>query len=398
MTAFITRVRLENFRNIRFCSVDLHPLTILVGPNGAGKSNFLDAIQFVADALTMSLDHALDQRGSLWSLAGQDGPDSFFIGLDAVLPDGRAASYEIRLGANEFLAAWVEEEWAWIAPGAGEAEGASYRIQLGKVVETTLSGPMPAAMADRLYLVAASGIPDFRPLFDALTRMVIYNPDPHQIREPLSQGTGLLLDPDGENAARVLGALPKARKQAIEARMAAIVAGFSKIEITSVRLQSYLMLEFHLFKEADGQPLLILADAMSDGTLRALALLLAVFQGKEEEDPDRTAPLLVGLEEPEAGLHPAATRVLLDAILEASTRRQILVTSHSTDLLDNPDIPADAIRSVVTDRTGTRIAPLDAAGRDALRDGLFTVGELLRLNQIAPDKTTQTSRANGEAT
>ena len=60
---FLTRVVLENYKSIAHGDVRLGPLNYLVGPNGAGKSNFLDALRFVADALTHSVEQALCARG-----------------------------------------------------------------------------------------------------------------------------------------------------------------------------------------------------------------------------------------------------------------------------------------------------------------------------------------------
>jgi hypothetical protein len=41
MARFLHRVRLENYKSIAHCDVELKDLTFLVGPNGAGKSNFI---------------------------------------------------------------------------------------------------------------------------------------------------------------------------------------------------------------------------------------------------------------------------------------------------------------------------------------------------------------------
>ncbi len=84
-------------------------------------------------------------------------------------------------------------------------------------------------------------------------------------------------------------------------------------------------------------------------------------------------------------LHPAASAVLLGALREASAQSQILVTSHSPELLDNEDIPAESLMAVDNIDGITRIGPIDPAGRQLLRDKLFTAGELLRQNQIAVD-------------
>lgn len=126
-----------------------------------------------------------------------------------------------------------------------------------------------------------------------------------------------------------------------------------------------------------------LASSMSDGTLRAFGILLAVFQTSVSETK---SPLLIGLEEPEMALHPAAAVVLLSALREGARHRQILVTSHSPDLLDNPDIATEALLAVDSHDGLTRIGPIDEAGRTVLKDRLFTAGELLRQNQLAPDE------------
>ena len=121
---------------------------------------------------------------------------------------------------------------------------------------------------------------------------------------------------------------------------------------------------------------------MSDGTLRALGVLVALFQGFASDDAD---PSLVGIEEPELALHPAAAGVLIDSLRDAAEHAQILVTSHSPDLLDNNEISADSIVAVVVEHGETRIGPLDEVGRSALRERLYTAGELLRMNQLDPD-------------
>jgi hypothetical protein len=64
----------------------------------------------------------------------------------------------------------------------------------------------------------------------------------------------------------------------------------------------------------------------------------------------------------------------------------VIVTSHSPDLLDHQDLPLDSIFAVLAENGKTEIAHLDQPGRSALRDHLYTAGELLRLNQLQPDR------------
>jgi predicted ATPase len=120
---------------------------------------------------------------------------------------------------------------------------------------------------------------------------------------------------------------------------------------------------------------------MSDGTLRALAVLVALFQGLSEQHVS-----LIGIEEPEIALHPGAAGALRDALLEAANHRQVLVTSHSPELLDSLEISDEQLVSVVSEGGRTLVSGLDAKTRAVLRQRLFTAGELLKRGQLEPDK------------
>ena len=65
----------------------------------------------------------------------------------------------------------------------------------------------------------------------------------------------------------------------------------------------------------------------------------------------------------------------------------MIVTSHSPDLLDDSGIDSSSILAVVAEGGETKIAKIDNSSREALNTHLTTAGELLRLNQIQPDKT-----------
>ena len=95
--------------------------------------------------------------------------------------------------------------------------------------------------------------------------------------------------------------------------------------------------------------------------------------------------LLVGIEEPEIALHPAAAGVLLDALREAADKTQIIITSHSPDLLDDKDLDPESILAVEARDGITVIAGVDEPSRSVLHDRLYTTGELLRLDQLQPD-------------
>jgi len=124
---------------------------------------------------------------------------------------------------------------------------------------------------------------------------------------------------------------------------------------------------------------------MSDGTLRALGVLTALFQSLN--GGARRVPL-VGIEEPEVAVHPGAAGVLRDALQVAAKNTQVIVTSHSPDLLDDKDVRDDWVLAVVNENGETRIGPLKESDRTLMRDRLFTAGELLRQGALVPELRT----------
>jgi len=61
----VEEIRLRRFRAFENARLSLSDLTFLVGRNGAGKSSLLDAVDLLREAVTDSLENALDRRGGL---------------------------------------------------------------------------------------------------------------------------------------------------------------------------------------------------------------------------------------------------------------------------------------------------------------------------------------------
>lgn len=379
----IRRVVLRNYKSIAACDVALAPLTFLVGANGSGKSNFLDSMRFMADSLRTSLDHALRERGTIKEVRRRSGghPNHFALRIDFVLTNGSAGHFSFRVGAKPSSGYEVQNEECRLLSGEPGVPDAFYHVRAGQVIASS-HPQLPASLPDRLQLVAASGLPEFRKVYDALSSIQVYNLNPQEISAMQRPDPGELLRRDGGNASSVLQNLDSATRARIDAYLARIVPGVQSVIPKTLGKQE--TIEFRQVVRGQQHPWHFLAGSMSDGTLRALGVLLAIHQlgaGGEAARP----PSLIGLEEPETALHPAAASVLLAALREASRTTQIVVTSHSPDLLDNPDIDAASLYAVENDDGLTRIGRIDAAGREMLRQHLFTPGELLRQNQLSPD-------------
>ena len=386
---FIHRVKLRNYKSIARCDVELGPLTILVGPNGSGKSNFLDALALTRQALYVTLDHALRERGGINEVRRRSGghPSNFAIELHFTLPGGMRQGYygfEVTSRSNSgFL---IRSETCVVGPDDAIGEPARFAIKEGKITDTNVDVRLPRPASDRLFLVSASSIDEFRLVYDALTDMAFYSFSPDVMRRPQAPDPGYMLDPDGHNLASVLASLEKRNKQShqlIQQYLRQITPGVESVE--RIAIGNLETLQFRQQVAGQKSPWRFPAINMSDGTLRALAVLTALLQG------DGSAPSLIGIEEPEIALHPAAAGVLWDALMDGQDGAQVLVTTHSPDLLDRKDIPSDVILATDSEAGRTQIGPIIESSRRILQQRLATPGELLRQQRLTPTESSEGS-------
>ena len=213
-TPYLTTVTLRNYKSIAACKLQLPVLAFLVGPNGSGKSNFLDSLGFVADALESSLDHALRERGTIREVRRRSGghPNHFSIRLDFQLANSSTGHYSFRVGAKPNGGFEVQHEECFIGKPSGTGDPDFYVVKAGQVVEASFA-LRPLSVPDRLYLVAVSGLPEFRWVYDALTRIEIYNLNPKEIATMQKPDPGELLRRDGSNLASVFQNLPESARQ-----------------------------------------------------------------------------------------------------------------------------------------------------------------------------------------
>ena len=377
----ITRVAALNYKSVAACDVPLGPLAVVVGRNGAGKSNFLDVLRFSADALHLSLDRALRERGGFGEVCHRaaGAVEHFGIRLEFRLTEARGW-YAFTIGGRADGSYEVRREECRVSSEGSEVE-AFFQVESGRCVATSLTYP-PVTDSGLLYLVRAASAPEFRPVYRALCDMGFYHIDPRRLGGYHAPTGERMLAGDGSNAAGVLATLKSRNPATLERLTEYLGAVVPEIaEVDSTVFGNRRALVFHCRVNGAVRPVRYFADNMSDGTLHALVILLALFQSSGGAGGVR----VVGIEEPETALHPDAAGVLTDVLLDASQRVQVIVTTHSADLLDRESIPVDSILPVVAADGESKIGPLDEVGRSVLREGTFTAGELLRIDQLHPD-------------
>jgi predicted ATPase len=218
--------------------------------------------------------------------------------------------------------------------------------------------------------------------------MAFCNPNPASMRDVIPHESGIRLRPDGSNIASLLRRAAEADDsellERITAYLARISPGLREIRAEDLGGYDLMMLRQDIANEPgwwDARP-----DQISDGTLRALGVLVALFQGRLGGKSETS---LVGVEEPEAGVHPASARIILGAMQDARYTTQVLATTHSADMLTMGNVDLDSLLVVAAENGITQIGPLDDVSRSVVRDQLFTVGELLQADQIQPKAVTR---------
>lgn len=377
MQPVVRSLILKRFRSVPSERIDFANPTFLVGRNGSGKSNLVNTFAFLSEAMTLQLQAVFDRRGGIAAVrnrtSGQSYPPNLGLGvifgeLNGQILDGRYA-FEVRALKNYGFE--VVREQCRLRSRDGAVMW--FDRQRGRFTSNA-RGLEPSVDPASLALPIVGGDARFSPALRTLSAMRVTSIEPSKVREMQDPDSGSTLRPDGSNAASVLQEIERARPDDVT-RICEILATIvpNTMSVHTKKHGNKLSL---VFTQEWGKRKKLTFEAfnMSDGTLRAVGLLAAVFQ--------RPAPSLLAIEEPEATIHPGALGAVLDLLRHASKATQLVVTTHSPDVLDAKWIEEGSIRIVDWNEGATRVAPLGAASRRALREHLMGAGELMRANAL----------------
>jgi predicted ATPase len=338
-----THLHLENWRNFSRIDTDLEARVFLVGPNAAGKSNLLDVFRFLHDLVAVGggLQAAVQQKprggvSSLRSLAARN-PSDIVIHV-SVGTESRSVEweYELRLTQDS------KRQRPRITREAVTRRG-----------EAILARPLPEDERDperltQTFLEQVNTNKDFRELAEFFGQVRYLHIVPQLVREP-DRSVGRLNDPFGgdflEQVARTTEKVRNGRLNRIKGALRVAVPQLEGLELQrDERGTPHLRGKYaHWRPQGAWQT----EDHFSDGTLRLLGLLWASLDG--------AGPLL--LEEPELSLHPEVVRYLpqMFARIQRRAGRQIILSTHSTDLLRDTGIGLDEVLLLRPAKEGTQV-------------------------------------------
>jgi predicted ATPase len=372
-------------------ATDLHPLNVVIGPNGSGKSNLIEALALLrATPNDFAEAIRVGGRAEEWLWKGGRNPN-LPAKLDIELaccpltrrPLRYKAEFTAAAGRVEILDEAIEEA----APDVGHTDPLFYyRFQRGHPVINLRgvdSGNKPTKRAlqrDSLKpdqsVLAQRKDPDLYPevtwvgeqfgMIQMFREWSFGTRSPLRAGTPTSDPTDRLL-PDARNLALVLNEIQHRDGDGFDEAMRRFLPRYKRFSIRP----SGSNMQFYLHESGLSGP--ISAERVSDGTLRFLAILAALLTP--------TPPPLLCIEEPELGMHPDALALLAELLIDASTRMQLIVTTHSDSLLSALNDKIDSVLVCENNGDGTTLERLDA---DLLAFWLqkYTLGEVWRLGEI----------------
>ena len=398
----ITKIWAKNFRSIENLELELSPFTVLVGPNGSGKSNIADILVFISDSLRDGLDSALAARGRT-ALRREQGDVTVGVGID--LPESLFEyEFSIRfIGTGDHR---VRNETLAVTPKEGNNDRIALEFRNGQLTKPSVSkvlrqgpnflAPLNLTRDSEFFKAPAADLALSSPLLTFWSFLVMgpevasklggtfavgkellsairrYHIFPNALRGPQRPSSVYTLNEDAGNLGSVLEDMIKKRGEDFEELLSAlgyVIPGINNIEVKSVGGHLYLQFT-HKQDKPSAKDLVLEAFQESDGTLRLLGLLVALYH----QVPGQVPGLKV-IEEPELTIHPGALPYVAELMEEvARVRMPLFVTTHSPDFLDL--VPVDAIRAVEMSDGGTIAGPIAEHQRNAVTKKLFTPGEI----------------------
>ncbi len=350
----LSQIKLHGFKSIRECDLELKELNVLIGPNGAGKSNFINFFHLIQQMLEGNLQRYVSRQG----------------GPDALLHFGRKntedLSAELYFGLNGYKfkleptqdnrMMFAEENFYWNPVGDLPIRSGHFESAVESQMGRTLSSDfiVPAMKSWRVYH------------FHDTSESAL-------VKQRHGINDNLYLRPDARNLAAFLSLIQLQHH-----------TDYNRI-VKTVRLVAPFFGDFLLRPQPGREDQIELewtekggdvpfkAHLLSDGTLRFICLATLLLQ------PKALQPETILIDEPELGLHPFAIHLLASLLRSTSKKRQIIVSTQSTDFLN--EFSSNDV--IVADRTEgyTHLQRLDSKALASWLDE-YSLGELWQKNLL----------------
>lgn len=367
----VTRIQLKNWKNFQDVDVTLHSRMFLVGVNAAGKSNFLDAFWFMRDVVEHGVGKAVQRRGGLKRLRCLYARKTPHIRLTFFMDD--TWEYDLELTSDMNLPVVIKKECV-------RKDGASILERPDELDKNDKQRTTQTALEQ---VSANQAFRDIANFFRSIEYRHIL---PQVVRDPQGfSAVPVMNDPYGRDIVRQIWATPtktrEARLRRIDEALQIAVPTLTelKVEMDEERGQPHLRAKFQHWR-----PNGAIQDesSFSDGTLRLIALFWMLLE--------KGGPLL--LEEPELSLNEEIVHqlpTLFARLIRGKQGRQVLISTHSYALLDDPGIQPEEVLKLEPGKSGTVMSTMSDDATKLMENGLSAAEAVLP--EIKQDRMEQLS-------
>lgn len=318
-------------------TLPLKGLNVLIGPNGSGKSNLLEMLALLKAApknLAAPVNEMGGVREWLWKGEGRAPEGSLDVMVSAgseKTKDKKALRHALTIAERGGRFEVIDEEIEDASTDSLVMGVSAYMFRLGEGLLRDGQGLRELRRGNihpEESILSQIKDPERYPALSVLQekyadirlfRNWSFGPQAALRREQNAQGRNDFLADGGENLALVFSNIQMRAKRELMEALRELYDGITDFHLPVQNGHVQLFLE-----EEGGRQ--IPATRLSDGTLRYLCLLAILLHPEP--------PGLIAIEEPELGLHPDVLPFLGKLLVQASTRTQLVVTTHSRMLVD----------------------------------------------------------------
>jgi predicted ATPase len=342
---FFSHIGLKNWRNFRSVDVDLQERVFIIGPNACGKSNFLDSLRFLRDLAAPGggLQKAVSDRGGISKIRCLSARQNPKIEISVSLADSpdQDPTWKYEIGLTQQIRGYRQPILAY--------------ERVWKHDQLLVERPNDDDEKDDLrltqtYLEQVNSNSEFREIVKFCELILYLHLIPQLVRHPeMFSMPGISEDPFGRTfLERVTKTPEKTRTKRLKKindalkfavpQLKDLVA--TKDEMGIPHLEAVYE---HWLPNAGKQK----EDQFSDGTLRLIGLLWSLLESDS----------LLLLEEPELSLNLAIIKKLPALIyrLQRKKKRQVILSTHSYDLLSDEGIGGEEVLLMTPTSEGTEV-------------------------------------------
>ncbi len=318
-------ILLTGFRSFRNVKVEFGDVTVLIGANGSGKSNFISFFEMLQAILDERLQVYVARRGGGSAILHYGPKKTPNLSAELTFLTAKSGSkyYNVLMFASpdrlvfahEFIKAYDEPTYAPSMPFSSRLSG-----QQETALFADLQRQEDPEKRDTAHRV-----------IEQLKQLRIYHfhdtSDVANIRISQDVDRNRELLGDGGNLASFLYMLQQTKPQHFERILRTIqlvVPYLQKLILEPDRLNPRKIQLRWSDKSGDYE---FGAHQLSDGSLRAIAIITALLQ------PEEMLPSVIFMDEPELGLHPSAIAIVAGLVREVSSKRQVIVATQSPGFL-----------------------------------------------------------------